>query len=124
MGHLPDYISDNRTKYGDYVDQLYSILRTSPEAGEPHPEWIDSLKAKAGLQQAGVLDYFTTKYLNDKGEVGVLSGLNGGYDSSKFSNRYRPEDGGTYEDMINSIDVRDDLIQRIKNGIKGCCPSK
>jgi len=123
-GHLPDYIGNNPKKYGDYVDQLYDILSTRPDAGVAHPEWIAELKAGANaLPGPGFADYFTGGSLN-RGEVNFLKNLDGGYASSAF--HFDPDDESrptlSGRDKSQEPDFRQNLIDKIRNGVKGCCP--
>lgn len=118
-GHMPDYIASNPGKYGSYVDNLYSVLSGMNGGAGVHPEWIQGLKDQAGsLSRPGFMDFFTDHWQN-KMESDALRNLPGGYKGD-----YHPEDN---EKLPADKPTRDaafmqNLINKIKGGIKGCCP--
>jgi len=124
-GHTPDFIGHDPANYGDYVDQLYGILSALPNAGVPKPQWIAGLEDRAnGFSGPSFSDFFKPEHLNGQ-EVAALRGLLGGYGESAY--KYDPDSKDqppTLPGMQQDLNFRDTLIDKIKNGVKGCCPKK
>ena len=122
-GHSPDYIGNYPGKYGAYVDQLYSTLTSIQGGGQPHPEWIDELKDTANsLPASGFLDFFSTKNRN-RDEVNALMDLDGGYGESAHD--FNPDSPiKVLNDKKLTADDLKEILDKIRNGVAGCCLEK
>lgn len=124
-GHSPDYIANFPDKYGRYVDQLFDTLTALNAGATPHPDWIATLKAKAGdISKPGVLDFILEG--QNEVEVNALLRLPGGYQESSHYGAYNPDTPAhsVLPDKSRTSEFRDDLIEKIKNGLQDCCPKK
>jgi hypothetical protein len=118
----PDYIASNQQKYGDYVDQLYDILKSINGGAVVHPENIDALKkAVAKLPSPGPIDAVITTGFEDAAEAKLLRSLPGGYTGTHI-----PENGKPLgpNDPVQDATFMQNLINKIRNGTKDChlCP--
>jgi hypothetical protein len=133
-GHAPDFIGNNPKKYGEYVDQLYETMQSLNPGGNYDPSTINNLKLQAYLMPPSSLmsDVFTSDAQNENSNEAFRLGiLSGGYYGS--SNLFNPDGSvktlrDTFTEQwnmpVDSIfgDSRNSLIQKIKNGVSGCCP--
>jgi RHS repeat-associated protein len=120
QGHMPDYIASDPAKYGNYVDQLYELLSGLSDGMDANPDMIDSIKALAnGLPQPGIGDFFFDATQNQI-ESDALRNLPGGY-----NDEYHPEWLDTPKDgTVQNDAFMSGLMDKIKNGIKECCPGQ
>ena len=126
-GHNPDYIGNDPEKYGEYVDQLYETLKSLNPGGIYDPQGLDALKDAAyNLPQSDQLPDFGSTESQNGYETSVLSML-GGYDSSAY-NSYDPDAlnkiDKTIPGMEMDVNSRDKFINKLKDGVDGCCPDK
>jgi RHS repeat-associated protein len=121
-GHLPDYIASNPGKYGEYTNQLYGILSStnSDPNAVMHPEYITGLQNAAnGLPKPYLADFFFNG-TQDTVEAEVLRNLPGGYNGP-----FTPESSkDPLPGMTQPAELMQGLIDKIKNGVAGCCPQK
>jgi len=92
--------------------------------GIPNPSLITGLKNAAnGLPSPSFFpDYFSSTN-QDSIETQALRDLPGGYNGSDFINPSTPT---LLDKMTQSSDAPDmqSLMDKIKNGVSGCCPPK
>ena len=132
-GHAPDYIGNNPSKYGEYVDQLYEVMQSLNPGGNYDPSMINNLKLQAYLMPPSNLasDLGSTATQNGF-EASMIGMLPGGYDGFTGQS-YDPDDssqptllpvqsGPEAYSWTESGDFRNSLIDKIKNGVNGWCP--
>lgn len=122
-GHHPDYIAANPAKFGRYVDQLYGLLSSMNDGAVTHPEWIAGLKAAANnFRQPGLADFFSDNTQNGS-ESKEIRYLPGGFSESSRSGYFPERESNPAPGLTRGSEFRATLIEKIKNGIGGCCPN-
>lgn len=122
-GHKADYISGNQEKYGRYVDSLSSVLPQIQSGLTPNPMIGDELKSMArNLKKPGFLSFFKNEK-QDGDEASAIRKI------SNYSGTFHPEDPGqravpSIVSEADAIKIANGLLDKIKNGVAGCCPPK
>lgn len=122
-GHTPDYIASNPAKYANYVDQLYGVLSSMNGGAPTNPDMIAGLKAAAnGLSKPGLVAFFSDTKQNGY-ESTKIRNLPGGFSGSQRSDYFPENESTPWGGMTRDADFRRRLLDKMKNGVSGCCPN-